>query len=290
MSKSTRAHFPAIDAVYFSKNRTSSTMDWARRSLESTQFRSKETPSFVSFSSKIQTKGRGTCGSSWVSPHGNMHLTSAVPSKMIRKCQSCDGIRFFWVLSALCFLYSVRAMAMLCHSTKGRRQNLAQNLRLKWPNDILYGSKKLGGMLIEQCGQWFLVGMGVNIKKAPKVYDGGRKTTCLTQVHSRMGISAKQASIPYFTKRFNTTFIRQMRRALLNNELRVCSSKDAIQIASSQDLIKLYKMELSTNILYRDRSDPKLLYRFIDIDSNGALIGREVCTKKKRTFESEYPF
>jgi len=40
-------------------------------------------------------------------------------------------------------------------------------VRLKWPNDLLLGERKLGGILIEVTGEKAVVGVGVNLRWAP---------------------------------------------------------------------------------------------------------------------------
>ena len=42
-------------------------------------------------------------------------------------------------------------------------------LMLKWPNDLLMGTAKLGGILLERNGDRLVVGFGVNLGKAPRI-------------------------------------------------------------------------------------------------------------------------
>ncbi len=49
---------------------------------------------------------------------------------------------------------------------------------LKWPNDILIGEAKLAGILLERVGENVIVGIGVNLARAPAIE--GRSTTALT--------------------------------------------------------------------------------------------------------------
>ena len=42
------------------------------------------------------------------------------------------------------------------------------NVRLKWPNDLLLGGKKLGGILVETTREKAICGLGVNLTWAPQ--------------------------------------------------------------------------------------------------------------------------
>jgi BirA family biotin operon repressor/biotin-[acetyl-CoA-carboxylase] ligase len=48
---------------------------------------------------------------------------------------------------------------------------------LKWPNDLLLGLRKLGGILLERSGERIVAGFGVNLAIAPKL--PGRETASL---------------------------------------------------------------------------------------------------------------
>lgn len=47
----------------------------------------------------------------------------------------------------------------------------AAALMLKWPNDLIAGGAKLGGILLERIAQVVVVGIGVNLESAPQVPD-----------------------------------------------------------------------------------------------------------------------
>jgi BirA family biotin operon repressor/biotin-[acetyl-CoA-carboxylase] ligase len=94
----------------------------------------------------VQTKGRGRVGRQWISEEAaSLTLTYC--------CRSSS--RFVSGLSLLVGLSVLRA---------SRRRDLA----LKWPNDIMLGDAKVGGILIESKSQGntidFLVGIGINLK------------------------------------------------------------------------------------------------------------------------------
>lgn len=53
-------------------------------------------------------------------------------------------------------------------------------LGLKWPNDVLLGGGKLSGILLEMVRGHIVVGIGVNLARAPQIE--GRKTAALADV------------------------------------------------------------------------------------------------------------
>ena len=62
---------------------------------------------------------------------------------------------------------------------------------LKWPNNVLVRNsllvpnKKIAGILVETTGEWFLIGIGINVGYAPNVPsigdDRGQEATCLAR-------------------------------------------------------------------------------------------------------------
>jgi biotin-(acetyl-CoA carboxylase) ligase len=65
--------------------------------------------------------------------------------------------------------------------------SVRHDLTLKWPNDVLFGGKKISGSIIEfdstGSGGTFLIGIGINVNVAPEVPktgdNYGRESTCL---------------------------------------------------------------------------------------------------------------
>jgi len=99
---------------------------------------------------EMQTMGRGRLGKTWVSPYGqNVYLSFVWSFK--------SGIAALSGLSLACGVAVCRALDEL--GVKGHG--------LKWPNDILWQGKKLGGILVEiqgesQGGYSVVVGIGIN--------------------------------------------------------------------------------------------------------------------------------
>lgn len=109
---------------------------------------------------EVQTSGRGRSGRSWVSEPGNLHasllLALGLPQPKAYQLALVAGVAVFDALN--------RAM---------RPPPAA--LRLKWPNDILIGDEKTGGILIESSATTgalaAVIGVGLNVAHAPAVPD-----------------------------------------------------------------------------------------------------------------------
>lgn len=111
-------------------------------------------------SAEQQTAGRGRRGKAWVSPYArNMYLSVG--------WQVQGGAAALQGLSLAIGVAVVRALQDLGVSTA----------QLKWPNDIVVGRQKLGGILIELTGDMagpcsVVVGMGLNVDMPEYAQDG----------------------------------------------------------------------------------------------------------------------
>jgi BirA family biotin operon repressor/biotin-[acetyl-CoA-carboxylase] ligase len=118
-----------------------------------------------------QTGGRGRSGRAWVSEPGNLHASVA-----FRSDAPLEKAGQLSLLAGIAVIDAVRATMDLAPGTE---------LRLKWPNDILIGSAKAGGILVEstsvRAGPGFLaiLGFGLNLISAPDSL--GRAVTALSQ-------------------------------------------------------------------------------------------------------------
>jgi len=114
-----------------------------------------------------QTAGRGRSGRQWDSQPGNLfasHVAAlACPPAKAGQLSLVAGVAVFDALS---------------------RVGAPEGLRLKWPNDILVGAAKLGGILVESStrsgeGTVAVIGIGLNLDSAPD--DLGRSATFLAR-------------------------------------------------------------------------------------------------------------
>ena len=122
--------------------------------IDSTQMEAKrriDAGDFVPFwiTAAEQSAGRGRNGREWVSHSGNYFASLVIPWS--------DG-----VISASQMSF-VTALGLF-----NTLENLgAQDLALKWPNDVLIGGHKVAGILLEHVKHHLIIGVGVNIAVTP---------------------------------------------------------------------------------------------------------------------------
>lgn len=106
-----------------------------------------------------QTAGKGRLGKNWSSPFGKNIYCSF-------------GFSFQGKLKTLSTLSLVIALATLSGLKK---RQMAEELYVKWPNDIIWQNKKLAGILIEtlscprQDNYWVIIGIGINVNAKPRL-------------------------------------------------------------------------------------------------------------------------
>jgi BirA family biotin operon repressor/biotin-[acetyl-CoA-carboxylase] ligase len=108
---------------------------------------------------ECQTAGRGRLGRPWISPFGaNLYL-----SMLWRYKAPPAALGGFSLVAGAVVADVLRRIG-------------AEGLALKWPNDLLWDRRKLGGMLLEVAGEAqgpsaLVVGIGINVRMEP---DRGR--------------------------------------------------------------------------------------------------------------------
>lgn len=131
-----------------------STMDDARRMLERINL-----PQGALVLAESQTAGRGRAGRSWTSPPDvNLYLTLVLFPPL-------EALRSLAFVTPLAVAQALESIS----SAKGA----PVRLDIKWPNDVLYGGKKLAGVLIETeftPEVVALVGVGMNVNLEASAY------------------------------------------------------------------------------------------------------------------------
>ena len=105
-----------------------------------------------------QTGGRGRRGRDWISPPENLYCTLLIAPD----CTPAQG-------GQISFLAALAAAHMIACLTDH------SPAKMKWPNDLLIGGKKVGGILLESASapgssmlDWLAVGIGVNFTAHPE--------------------------------------------------------------------------------------------------------------------------
>lgn len=130
-----------------------STMDEAARYLQS----GAEVDEADFIQARLQTAGRGRRSRTWVSTSGNFQTTYFI------KLGSTHP-----PITTLSFVCALAVLDMMKHYVRSHSM-----LSLKWPNDILWCGRKLGGLLLETFAtqetkpDWILLGVGINLVTFP---------------------------------------------------------------------------------------------------------------------------
>ena len=92
-----------------------------------------------------QSAGKGSRGRSFLSEEGGLYLSVVLPKESVSVSPTILGAAAAAV-----------AMSRLC----GRQ------LGCKWVNDLILEGKKVGGVLAEVCGDFIVLGIGVNLNQS----------------------------------------------------------------------------------------------------------------------------
>ena len=95
-----------------------------------------------------QTAGKGRQGRPWVSPEGNLYISTLVRTRPGEPSPATLALVAAVALEETVALFGVRAM-------------------LKWPNDLLVNGAKLSGILLERVDDAVVLGFGVNLAHCP---------------------------------------------------------------------------------------------------------------------------
>ena len=108
------------------------------------------------FTTDHQTAGRGRLDHKWLSPPGTNLMMSIV--------LSVEGLApdHIATLPLVAGLAVAKAIARLATGSQDLRRK-TEDVKLKWPNDVWVGGKKIAGILCERNGDNVIVGIGVNV-------------------------------------------------------------------------------------------------------------------------------
>jgi BirA family biotin operon repressor/biotin-[acetyl-CoA-carboxylase] ligase len=112
-------------------------------------------PAWHALRARVQTGGRGRMPERrWVSDEGGLWLSAVVP---------CPGAARKWEILPLATGWALLGAL---------REFGVPDLRLRWPNDLLVGRRKLAGVLVERFRpDTAVIGIGLNISNRPELAD-----------------------------------------------------------------------------------------------------------------------
>lgn len=201
-----------------------------------------------------QTGGKGRHGRRWFSPPG----TNIYMSLILRPCIEISEASLLTIMSA----------TAVCEAL---RETSGADIRVKWPNDIVLGGKKLGGILIETRAENSLltiavIGIGLNVALSrdsfPKELRDGA-----TSLYAETGRSFCREDIVLSILERISTLCRGLFVPSANSPERRVAVHEKTRII---DLWKSMDTVLGKNITVRT-SQGTLAGKAIDIDSSGML-------------------
>lgn len=231
-----------------------STSNEVRRRLDAGE----DMPDMTVIDSDDQTAGRGQRGNSWETAPGKNVIFSLV----------CHPV---WVRPADQYVFSeCIALAIVHVLRRFLPDEMAQNLTVKWPNDIYYCDKKISGTLIEcdligrsisNC----IVGSGVNINQQTFLSDAPNPVSLLNIIGQESDRDSIMLSIiDEFTDYY-----------------------DMVKTGESSSIHQEYKANLYRNdnryYPYSDENG-QFLARILDVEPSGRLI-LETSEGEKRRYE-----
>lgn len=99
---------------------------------------------------KSQTMGVGSRANKWQSENGNLYFSFCVEKSSLAND-----------------LPLVSASIYFAFIFKEILANLGSQIWLKWPNDFYLNDKKIGGVMTNKIGNFFVCGIGVNLVNSP---------------------------------------------------------------------------------------------------------------------------
>jgi BirA family transcriptional regulator, biotin operon repressor / biotin---[acetyl-CoA-carboxylase] ligase len=123
-------------------------------SVTSTNLVAANLPAWHAVRADTQTSGRGRFQRSWTSNAGGLWLTAVVPL-----APHSTESQLAPLMAGLAVCEALRSFGL-------------EGLRLRWPNDVLAGQRKLAGLLIDQFIPGLAaVGIGINVTNRPEESD-----------------------------------------------------------------------------------------------------------------------
>lgn len=183
---------------------------------------------------KTQTNGRGKNTRVWFSPDGGLYFSILLKDKP-------KNANLLPLLTSIAIYNALKEFNI--------------NIKIKWPNDIIFDNKKLGGILVESkisaTSKTYIIGIGLNIRSTLPSLDIKDKFTSLNQ----------------FTKNLACTEL--ILASIIN------SFSDLLKILDSNpsELLSLYRLNciiLNKEVFLNSEKGSKKVF-VLDINNDGSL-------------------
>lgn len=163
--------------------------------VESTQVLARGRPAWSAVVAQEQRRGRGQRERPFVSDRGGLYLSAVLP-------YAGDPLRARGF--ALAVGWAVRVALLELGFSE---------LRLRWPNDLMIGARKAGGILVEQGARdTLVVGIGLNVSNHPwEASPELRDVACSLQDGATRGLPSRLV--------LTSALLRALRRAFLEFEM-----------------------------------------------------------------------
>ncbi len=192
--------------------------------------------------SEMQTTGRGRRGNTWESPQGNIYFSLCWCFDETVEHQSLLGL-----VTGLAIAEALSDIGLTEHG-------------IKWPNDIFWQQKKLGGILLETVSQSgkVIIGIGLNVCLPSNINKKIEQpvtslTEALKATGSRDGFS-KEVLLVYLIKRLQNRL----------NDFKNLSFDDFIESWKTWDTL------LGKDVSFQHR-DTIIMGEVVEIDKHGRL-------------------
>ncbi|MBQ8750931.1 MAG: biotin--[Alphaproteobacteria bacterium] len=181
-----------------------------------------------------QTNGRGRRARNWTPILGNLYFSYNIEL-------SPKDLSKFVCLIGLSLAKTIKQLSSTL------------DIKIKWPNDVMVNNNKISGILIENIsGNYWVVGIGVNIVDSPNIENASYQATSLKE----QGIILDRKDfLRYYLKNFNQDYKQYLQFGFEN--------------------IRKQWLELALNInktITIQNEDISKKGEFITIDDNGYLI------------------
>ncbi|HBF35835.1 MAG TPA: biotin--[acetyl-CoA-carboxylase] ligase [Firmicutes bacterium] len=247
-------HTLRFGQVIYEQREVDSTNRWAK-----TLARENKAPEGTLVIAESQTGGRGRIGRNWVSAPGLGLWFSLI----LRPQMSMSALAGIMLLTAV-------SMAKAIHQVTGVQ------VQIKWPNDLMFQSRKLVGILAELNGEidrvnYLIVGIGVNVNHSESDFPVELRNIA----NSLRVITGKECSrrflLQTFLQEFETAYDRLLQSGMA----------DSLEYAKtySATLGKKIKVNLGTGRILEGEA--------LDLEADGSLLIREPSGESLRIYSGD---